>query len=142
MTMEEVESDTRWGAGAFARCSREDVYGREMCKGEGMAELRARVLGQRDKLFSSLPAGRAAVLGGVLLHIAAALVIPIPNTLGIRLLHVLWDLLTFFTAEHATRKLNSSGALFIFCENAHTNIRVKEFIRLCCEDYGWIAVLM
>lgn len=56
MTQAEVEADPRWGAGAFERCAREPGYGRDYCQGEGMSELRARVLGQRDALLDSVAA--------------------------------------------------------------------------------------
>lgn len=57
MTQAEVEADPRWGEGAFERCSREAEYGRVMCEGEGMGELRERVFKQRDALLPSIAPG-------------------------------------------------------------------------------------
>uniref|UniRef100_A0A7S0KZ69 Phosphoglycerate mutase (2,3-diphosphoglycerate-dependent) n=1 Tax=Coccolithus braarudii TaxID=221442 RepID=A0A7S0KZ69_9EUKA len=62
MTKEEVEADPRWGTDSFARCAREPMYGRNECKGEGMGDLKDRVLTERDELLSTLLPGSAAVL--------------------------------------------------------------------------------
>ena len=60
-TVAEVEAEFG-GPGVCDRCAREDDFGRRVAKGEGMGDLRKRVLDQRDALLGSVPPGRAAVI--------------------------------------------------------------------------------
>ena len=60
-TVAEVEAEFG-GPGVCDRCAREDDFGRLVAKGEGMGDLRKRVLDQRDALLGSVPPGRAAVI--------------------------------------------------------------------------------
>lgn len=61
-TVAEVEADPRYGPGAYDRCALEDDYGREVAGGEGMADLRDRVLAARDYVLRGTRPGSASVM--------------------------------------------------------------------------------
>jgi broad specificity phosphatase PhoE len=61
-TVAEVEADPRYGPGAYDRCAREPDYGREVAGGEGMADLRDRVLAARDYVLRGTRPGSASVV--------------------------------------------------------------------------------
>lgn len=61
-TVAEVEADPKYGAGAYDRCALEDHYGREVAGGEGMADLRDRVLTARDYVLRGTRPGTASII--------------------------------------------------------------------------------
>jgi len=62
LTVAEVEADPKYGPGAYDRCALEDDYGREVAGGEGMADLRDRVLAARDYVLRGTRPGSASVI--------------------------------------------------------------------------------
>jgi broad specificity phosphatase PhoE len=60
LTVPEIEA--LWGQEAFARCSREDDYGREVVGGEGIGTVRSRSLAMRDAVLQRTRPGTASVL--------------------------------------------------------------------------------
>ena len=61
-TVAEVEADPRYGGGAYDRCALEDDYGRDVVCGEGIGDMRERVLVARDYVLSGTRPGCASVI--------------------------------------------------------------------------------
>ena len=61
-TVAEVEADPRYGPGAHDKCALDPDYGRVVVNGEGMGDMRERVLCARDYVLSGTRPGSASVV--------------------------------------------------------------------------------